>query len=384
MTTAQGCFTLHRRHDPGSEPLRAWDAADEYALDHAAELVGAHTDTDENQRWVVINDSCGALAVALARASSTATIWSWSDSVQSHEATAANLERNGYMADRVIPIPDGQEPGGPGSGRQVDLAIVKVPRALALLDDQLRTLRGALHPGSIVIGAAMTKSVHRSTIETFEAHIGPTPTTRARKKARLLLPTFDADLVSTPRPDPVAWTTGDGLVITNLPNSFSRQGLDHGTRMLLANLPELDPDSVALDLGCGNGVIAATIAHRNPHVRVVCVDESYHAIDAAEMTLGAIGADATFHAIDVLDGIEGPVDLVVCNPPFHSSGARTTATAERMFDESARVLADDGELRIVANRHLSYHTILKKNFGVVTVTASDPKFVVISARAPKR
>ena len=74
----------------------------------------------------------------------------------------------------------------------------------------------------------------------------------------------------------------------------------------------------------------------------------------------------------------------MCNPPFHAGGARTSAVADRMFAESARILADDGELRVVANRHLPYHSTLKRTFGSVTVAASDPKFVVLSARLPTR
>src|SRR5690606_39216611 len=128
------------------------------------------------------------------------------------------------------------------------------------------------------------------------------------------------------------------------------------------------------DLGCGNGVVAATLVRRCPGVRVVCVDESYQAVASARLTLANIAADvdAAFHATDVLDGVDGPVDLVLCNPPFHAGGARTTG------------VADDGELRIVANRHLPYHSTLKRTFGSVEVAASDPKFVVLSARLPKR
>lgn len=376
MVTALGTFELRRRHDPGSEPLRAWNAADEYALAHLAER-GSSDDGVSIGRSVVVNDSFGALAVALAGAGAS-SIQSWSDSVVAHAALRDNLERNGLPADSVTAVPSTAVPEGP-----VDLALVKVPRSLALLDDQLRALRGVLGTASLVIGLGMTRSIHTSTIEAFERHLGPTPTTLARKKARLLLPTVDRTVTPPPSPGPVTWTV-DGVVVSNLPNVFSRDGLDRGTSLLLANLPALAPGSTVVDLGCGNGVLAAALARRCPGLRVVCVDESYHALASARLTLSGVEADASFHAADVLDGIAGPVDLVVCNPPFHAGGARTTAAADRMFSESARVLRDDGELRIVANRHLPYRNTLRRCFGSVAVVASDPKFVVLSARRPRR
>ena len=51
-----------------------------------------------------------------------------------------------------------------------------------------------------------------------------------------------------------------------------------------------------------------------------------------------------------------------------------------MFRDSKRVLRYGGELRVVANRHLAYHLVLERLFGGVTVVASNPKFVVLSAR----
>ncbi|HEX4902722.1 MAG TPA: hypothetical protein VFV42_07930, partial [Acidimicrobiales bacterium] len=179
LEVPQGRFTLRRAHHDPDQPLRAWDAADELALAHLDE-VGATGD-----RWLVVNDGHGALATTLAVHRPT----SWTDSAVTMAATRTNLGRNGIDPATVELLPSTDDPAGP-----FDVVVVKVPRTLAVLDDQLRRLRPHLHESSLVVGAAMTKDVHRSTIAAFAATIGPTPTSLARKKARLLLPTVDPAL----------------------------------------------------------------------------------------------------------------------------------------------------------------------------------------------
>jgi 16S rRNA (guanine1207-N2)-methyltransferase len=366
LTVPQGTFTLERaHHDPG-EPLRAWDAADELALAHLAEVGAA------GERWLVVDDAHGALATALATHGPT----SWTDSIVTVAATRANLERNGLDPSAVTSVPSTSDPAGP-----VDVAVVKVPRTLAVLEDELHRLRPLLHAGSVVVGAGMTKAVHRSTIAAFEQAIGPTPTSRARKKARLLLASVDPSLEPGPGPGPLRWVTPDGLEVTGLPGVFSASSIDPGTRLLLDHLPAPEPGAVVVDLGCGTGVVGATVAHRHPDVSLVCCDESFRAVASARQTVGAVTSDATFHVTDVLDGVaEASTDLVLCNPPFHTGGARTTSVAYRMFADSARVLRPGGTITVVANRHLGHHVALRRWFDGVGVVGSDPRFVVLRGR----
>lgn len=367
LAVPQGRFSLRRRHADRTGSLRAWDAADELLLDHVTTI-----DIDPG-RWLVVNDAFGALAVV--GAASGRTISSWSDSLVTHLATADNLGRNGMAPSAVEHVPSTTTPDGP-----VLLALVKVPRTLAHLSDELARLRPLLAPGAVVIGAGMTRHIHRSTIEAFERAIGPTPTTRARKKARLLLSTVDPDLRPPAPPSPIEWTSPDGIAVTALPNVFSSGGLDPGTGLLLDHLPDPPAGASVVDLGCGTGVVGATMAARRPDLDIVACDESYEAVESARRTLARVTTRAAVRVTDVLDGVaDRSADLVVVNPPFHAGGARTTAVAERMVVEARRVLRPGGELRLVANRHLDHHVLLRRTFGAVTVVAADPRFSVLSA-----
>ena len=366
LDVPQGRFRLERAHHDPSQPLRAWDAADELALAHLHDVGAA------GERWLVVNDGHGALATALAAHRPV----SWTDSVVAMSATRANLERNGIDPDAVRLLPSTEAPAGP-----VDVVVVKVPKALALLDDQLRRLRPLLHAGSVVVGAGMTRDVHRSTIAAFEAAVGPTPTSLARKKARLLLASFDPSLDPGPPPAPACWRTDEGVEVTAHPGVFSSGGLDPGTALLLAHLPDVGADEVVVDLGCGTGVVAATVALRQPGVRLVCCDESFLAVASTRRTLEAMGVAADVHGTDVLDGVDdASADLVACNPPFHAGGARTTDVARRMFAEAQRVLRPGGMVTVVANRHLGHHVTLRRWFADVEVVGSDPRFVVLRGR----
>jgi 16S rRNA (guanine1207-N2)-methyltransferase len=89
LTTAQGRFILHRLPHRPRELLRAWDAADEYVLDYLAEQ-----NLPPNTRLLIINDTFGALAVALSHTNPLAM----SDSYLSQQATRINLLKNGMTA----------------------------------------------------------------------------------------------------------------------------------------------------------------------------------------------------------------------------------------------------------------------------------------------
>ncbi|MBT2895156.1 MULTISPECIES: methyltransferase [unclassified Streptomyces] len=381
LTTSQGAFELARFPEHPRDPFRAWDAADEYLL---RQLTDPETGpVDLSGTIAVVGDRWGALATALA-AHRPVQI---SDSYLARRATLANLARNGIDEDAVRLLSSRDTPPD-----RIDVLIVRVPKSLAFLEDQLHRVAPAVHSGTVIIGTGMVKEIHTSTLKLFERIIGPTRTSLAVRKARLIFCTPDPALPRTPSPWPYRYELPAdvgpvaGLTAVNHAGIFCAERLDIGTRFFLKHLPTRSGAVRVVDLGCGNGVLGLSAALDNPDAHLTFVDESYGAVASAEETFRAgapDGAKADFLVGDGLGDLDpGSVDLVLNNPPFHSHMATTDATARTMFAGARTALRQGGELWVVGNRHLSYHTHLRRIFGNCTTVAGDPKFVVL--RAVKR
>lgn len=365
-------WRLHRHPTTRDRSLRAFDAADQLALGEIAALARP------GSRALVVNDGFGGLAVPLVAAG--CEVVSWGDSVLAETALARNLEENGLGP--VPTVPSTEPPEG-----RFDVVVVKVPKTLAFLEEQLVGLRSCVDANTTILGAGMVRHIHTSTLGLFERAIGPTVTSLAKKKARLIHPTLDGSLQPEP-PDLIRYVTDAGVVCVNRANVFSHGKLDIGTRLLLDHLPDVVEGSAVVDLGCGNGVLGASVAVHGVPGRVTFCDISHAAVASAEATWNEnLAADdrATFSATDLAAGVpDASVDLVVINPPFHDQHVVGDDTAVRMFAEARRVLRDGGEVRVVGNRHLGYHKRLGRLFGDVETVGSNPKFVVLSSRKQPR
>ncbi|MGW7199473.1 methyltransferase [Streptomyces chryseus] len=382
LTTSQGEYDLVRFPEDPRDRLRAWDAADAYLLRHLEGTADAPP-VDLSGTVVVVGDRWGALATALAGCRPTQI----SDSFLTQRATRLNLERNGADVSSVRLLSTQEPPP-----ERIDVLLVRVPKSLALLEDQLHRLAPHIHAGTVVVGTGMVKEIHTSTLRLFERILGPTRTSLAVRKARLIFCTPDPALPRGGAPWPYTYDlppdvgTASGLTVTNHAGVFCAERLDIGTRFFLGHLPRRRGPERVVDLGCGNGVVGTAAALANPEAEVLFTDESFQAVASARATFRAnAGADrkAEFLVGDGLSGVpEGTVDLVLNNPPFHSHQATTDATARRMFAGARDALREGGELWVVGNRHLGYHVLLRRIFGNSELVASDPKFVVL--RAVKR
>ncbi|MGH6652452.1 MAG: peptide chain release factor N(5)-glutamine methyltransferase [Sphingopyxis sp.] len=134
--------------------------------------------------------------------------------------------------------------------------------------------------------------------------------------------------------------------------------------------------SRVLDLGTGPGTLLLAVLSEFPHATGLGVDASEFALAFARDNADELGlADRTdFQSGDWGDGVEGPFDLILCNPPYIAddeklmpdvadhepagalyAGADGLADYRRIIPDLPRLLAPDGlaVLEIGATQHIS-------------------------------
>jgi 23S rRNA (guanine1835-N2)-methyltransferase len=379
LGTSHGSFQLHRFPVRKKETLRAWDAADEYVLQYIDE----NELLDEDVSLLIVNDAFGALSVPLSRYAPVVM----TDSYLSMQAISENLKTNDLDSDSVTIINSLHAPDSVLE-KDANVVLIKIPKSLAMLEDQLYRIRSAISGSTTIIATGMTKRIHMSTMALFEKIIGPTKTSLAHKKSRLIFSEYDATISATENPYPDAYELGYQLddvelEMINHAGVYSRDKLDVGARLFLENLPTDERYKTIVDLGCGNGVLGLMAAIKNPSAKIIFTDESYMAVESSIdnfMKIFGETREVEFLQTDCLYGVaDNSVSLILCNPPFHQDNAISDDVAWQMFSESKAALEAKGELWVIGNRHLAYHAKLKHLFGDCEVVASNKKFTLLKA-----
>lgn len=251
----------------------------------------------------------------------------------------------------------------------VDLALGHLPKSLGALDEQAASIQGA--PDVTFLTGARVRHMNRSMNEVLAQHFTAVSATRGRGKSRALR-AFGPEGRESAWPK-VRHNDALDLEIAAHGATFNGPKLDAGTRLLIANLDVAGQD--VLDLGSGNGVIAAHLA-REGYV-VSARDVSWSAVASTMETAAAndVDVDATWG-----DGLMGyddeAFDALVTNPPFHQGIAKESEPTLEMFSEAARVLRPGGQLWCVYNSHLPWRHELATRLGETRVVAQDPRYTV--------
>ena len=257
-----------------------------------------------------------------------------------------------------------------------DLAILPLPKSAERLELLLRTLAGArpVPPEVWLVGPA--KGGIRGGVTRLKRHGDDVELVDSARHCKLYR--------ARPRPGPVVGLaqvektlTVDGLTVVSYPGVFSHGRLDEGTALLLDALRESMPDGPVLDMGCGNGVLSATLARAGG--RVTAVDVSATAVAATAATLERNGLSGRPRGGNLYHGLDERFQAVITNPPFHEGRDRTTDIARRLIQEAPKHLMDGGVLWMVANRELPYVQWLDEAFNQVRIVRETNRFRVYRA-----
>lgn len=163
---------------------------------------------------------------------------------------------------------------------------------------------------------------------------------------------------------------------------FSPGRLDLGTQVLLRSVPDV-PDGAreALDLGCGWGPVALSIALESPATRVWAVDVNERSLDLTRRNAARLGLDGVVATTP--DAVPDDVrfDVIWSNPPIRVGKAALHAMLELWLPR----LRDGASAHLVVQRNLgadSLHAWLAERFPAaeVTRTASAKGFRVLQVR----
>jgi len=113
----------------------------------------------------------------------------------------------------------------------------------------------------------------------------------------------------------------------------------------------------AVDIGCGGGAGALTIARTFPHAEVIGADIHPKALELAMVNARLNGAsNLALAQCDLFDGLQGDFDLVVSNPPFvvdpdarryrHGGGELGAELSRRIAEQGLGRLRRGGSLML--------------------------------------
>jgi 16S rRNA (guanine1207-N2)-methyltransferase len=183
-------------------------------------------------------------------------------------------------------------------------------------------------------------------------------------------------------PRTVKLTAGDiSLELATDAGMFSPDHIDPGTRILLDNAPEPSVRGDLLDLGCGYGPIAITVAHWRKRARVWAVDVNERALELARRNAEAAGRGN----VHVCRPEEVPEDVrfaaIYSNPPIKVG---KSILHEMLMHWTARLLPG-GSAYLVVQKHLGSDSLARwlneQGFPTTRLT-SERGYRVLTVQPP--
>ena len=295
---------------------------------------------------------------------------------QTFKPFAEALERSGLQVGEAQP------------GRQFSLVMILPPRQR----DEARALfaRAARHveAGGVVIAAMANDEGARSGEADFRRLFGAAQVI-SKHHCRVFWNTFDPAAIDSALL--AQWTAqdtpraiGDGRFVSR-PGLFAWNRIDPASALLAAHLPR-DLRGRVADLGAGYGYLACEVLQRCTEVEAIDLYEAEaRALEPARINIDKALAqldrpvEVSIHWHDVSCGLPHRYDAIISNPPFHQGRADQPELGQSFIAVAATALKPDGNLWLVANRHLPYEQTLGARFNNVKTVIMKDGFKVFHA-----
>lgn len=342
--------------------LQAWNAADELLIQYSQELL------HKNSQLSIYHDRFGYLNAHLAQYQ-IQNVLVFHSQKQALYQNLTNNEINPENITNVSPLDQ--------LNNRTDLAIMKMPKSVDLLEMYLQQLIPSLNTDAKVIIGFMTRHFSSKAWQLVAEYFEECTQTKALKKARLMILSKPKSFVKKELFHRISFK--ENIILKQYYGIFSAQKIDFATQFLLEHLTVKETDNKILDLGCGNGIIALIAQQQNPKAELHLIDDHFLAIESAKLNFSS-SPTTTFHFTSDLNHFEeNSFDLVVSNPPFHFEYENNIEISLNLFQQVKRILKASASFILVANRHLNYQTHLVKIFKQVEIVAQNDKFVIYRA-----
>ncbi len=351
----------------GKPGLEHWDS-----IDPSVQLLARILELEPHDQVLDLNCGVGWLGVLAARRT-TGEILLASDHGLAVEATRRTLKLNGLNGRAQVVHGDALDRLKPQS---FDVACLVIPKGKEVARRLVRLSAWALRPEGRLYIAGPKRGGIKSLIAYVKELFGGIELETYGSGCRAAMAARPAELELEPPGDDFvlreAEARGRIWRFYTRPGLFAWEGLDAGTRLLFEVL-ELNPHDHVLDLGCGSGLVGAVAAHEAAEGRVVLVDVSASALEAARRTLRLYKLPCERVEVrysDIIDAVrDEKFDVVATYPPVHQGWGTEREVALQFVRDAPKVLRPDGRLYVVGAAGLPYKRLLRELFGDVQVLA---------------
>jgi len=208
--------------------------------------------------------------------------------------------------------------------------------------------------------------------------------------------TFEALVDRRAAREPLAYIVGErefwGLALEVTPDVLiPRSETELIVEAALALYPDRHGPLAAADICTGSGCVGIALAHERPSWSILATDISGAALAVARRNASrhGVGERVQFAEADLLDGIDGPFDLIVANPPYVRAGDRNGLQPEVREEPEVALYGGaeglDAVTRLVAQApsrlRPSGHLVFEFGFGqeieVEQLLDDNPELVLV-------